>query len=266
MRQTFNQWRADDRSFLEETTIPFALNDRNGHIKPAELSRLFMDLAGDDFGERSLSHRYMKERGHYFILTRSAVHIYRDVPDTARVMLRTWPYKIRSLQVYRGYEMRGAEGDMIAAGSGIFLVIGPEGTPIRMNDFPFVKWEDVVCEDAPAVEPKRRIRTREETVCLRTVRATFNDLDSNGHVNNARYVAYAQDSLPEPQQNGWITDMEISYDQETKIGQELQVRCNARSLTSDAVVADDDGWVRLFGTTEAGDPSFGCMFKFAAQD
>lgn len=264
MNRTFTQWRADDRSFFSEQTVPFAFNDRNGHIKLAELSRLFMELAGDDFAERSLSHRYMLERGYHFILTRSCVHIYRDIEDTAPVLLRTWPYKARSLQVYRGYEMRDAQGDPIAFGSGIFMIIGPEGKSIRMSDFPFVKWEDALCDEPASFEPKKRIRTKEDTVCLHTVRATFNDLDRNGHVNNARYVAYAQDSLPAAQQDAWITDLEFSYDQETMLGQDLHICCNERSYSEDAVRVDEDGWVRLFGRTAAGQPSFGCMLRFSS--
>jgi medium-chain acyl-[acyl-carrier-protein] hydrolase len=263
MKKTLAQWRADDHSYYKEAQTPFELNDRNGHIKPAELTRLFMEIAGDDFGERGLSHSYMLERGYYFILTRSKLHILADVPDETHVLLRTWPYKARSMQVFRAYEMRDADGKLLACGSSVFMIIGPDGKPIRMKDFPFLDWADVVCEDVPADQFKGRIRPHGDVVRLGTVHARFNDLDRNGHVNNARYFAYAQDALPEIMRNRWIADCSIEYDLETKVDQDLHVCTDATAMADGRLQLDDDGWVTLYGRNADDEPSFGCRFKFA---
>lgn len=263
MEETFKRWRAEDRSFYVETTLPFAANDRNGHLKPAEVFRLFMEIAGDDFGERGLSHKYMMDRGYYFILTRAQVHFASDIPDTAHVTLRTWPYKTRSLQVYRGYEMRDADGALVACGTGVFMIIGPEGKPIRMSDFPFLSWDDVFCDAPVEYESKGRIRAKGDLAELGTVRASFNDLDRNGHVNNARYLAYAQDCLPVELQNRHITDVAIVYDAETREGADLHVRCDASACANGRLQPGEDGWVSVYGQGENGEPSFGCRFRFA---
>lgn len=266
MQETFRRWRADDNSFYVETTLPFAANDRNGHMKPAEIFRLFMELAGDDFAERGLSHKYMLDRGYYFILTRSQVHVFKDLPDTARVTVRTWPYKAKSLQVFRAYEMRDTSGQVAAAGSGIFMIIGPEGKPIRMADFPFLGWEEAVCPQPVDYEPKGRIRVRGPLFDLGTVQAAFNDLDRNGHVNNARYVSYAQNCLPVELQNRWITDIVIGYDAETLEGADLHIRCDPAAVVDGRLAPDADGWVSVYGQNGAGQPSFGCRFRFDAPE
>lgn len=262
MEETFKRWRAEDRSYYVETTLPFAANDRNGHLKPAEVFRLFMEIAGDDFGERGLSHKYMMDRGYYFILTRAYVHFSADIPDTAHITLRTWPYKTRSLQVFRGYEMRDKAGALVASGSGVFMIIGPEGKPIRMSDFPFLSWEDAFCDAAAEYESKGRIRAKSDLAELGTLRASFNDLDRNGHVNNARYLAYAQDCLPIELQNRAITDAVIVYDAETREGADLHVRCDASALADGRLQPDGQGWVSLYGQNEKDEPSFGCRFRF----
>lgn len=263
MKKTLAQWRADDYSYYKEAQTPFELNDRNGHVKPAELTRLFMKIAGDDFGERGLSHSYMLARGYYFILTRSQLHICADVPDETHVLLRTWPYKAKSMQVFRGYEMRNDAGEMLAYGSSIFMIIGPDGKPIRMKDFPFLAWEDAVCPDVPGCEPKGRIRPHGDVARLGTVHARFNDLDRNGHVNNARYFAYAQDMLPANVRDRWITDCVIGYDAETKVDDDLHICCDATALHDGALQSDDEGWVSLYGCDADDKLAFGCRFRFA---
>lgn len=263
MKKTLAQWRADDHSYYKEAQIPFELNDRNGHIKPAELTRLFMEIAGDDFGERGLSHSYMLAHGYYFILTRSRLHICTDVPDETRVVLRTWPYKAKSLQVFRAYEMRDEQGTLLACGASIFMIIGPDGKPIRMKDFPFLDWADAVCEEVPDYEPKGRIRAHGEVARLGTVHARFNDLDRNGHVNNARYFAYAQDMLPDNLRDCHIADCVIGYDAETKVDDDLHICCDAEALRDGVLVPDEEGWVTLYGRNSEEAPSFGCRFRFA---
>ena len=85
-------------------------------------------------------------------------------------------------------------------------------------------------------------------------------------MNNARYLAYAQDCLPVELQNRHITDVAIVYDAETREGADLHVRCDASACANGRLQPGEDGWVSVYGQGENGEPSFGCRFRFADEE
>lgn len=254
MEESLRWWRSDDRIYQEEMHIVYNMLDCNGHLKPAELLRAFSLVASDDFSELGLPYEVMLEAGYYFVITRASARVLRDPRNNELVTLRTWPYKVKGFQVFRGYEMLDGEGKVIVSGEEGFMILEKDsGRPVRIDGWPMLDWyvvdHEVFCPECKRIKPSG-------VLCkLATVQATFGDLDVNGHVNNSRYPAFVYDSLPPALQNRRWTDMLVGFDAETVVGENLDLYfCDDDELP--------DTQVKVVGKKEDGATGFACSFTF----
>lgn len=256
MEEELRRWRSADKVYQEQMRIDYDMLDCNGHIKARDLLNLFSIVASNDFTELGLSYRTMRDKGFYFVITRASARVIRDPLDNELLTLRTWPYKVKGMQVERGYELVDQTGEVVVAGRELFVIIDASNAhPIRIADFPLLDW--YVVDHNPACGDCERIRLAECSEHLAFVRATFCDLDANRHVNNANYPRYVYDNLPEDMQNRRWHDLMVGFDSETKVGENL-----------DLLLTADDGdyyggeWVKVVARKGDGRPSFGCAFRF----
>lgn len=252
----FRHWRDADKTYNMERQISFDMMDCNRHLKPTEALRLFGDAANADFANFGLTHRYMIERGYYFIITRASYHLVRDPRDEERVTARTWPHLVKGMQVTRNFELLDAEGEVLAYGEGYYLIIDAKtGHPIRIMDFPLIEMYTVDRE--VEVAKRQRIKLADDMAEIAHVRPGFSDLDVNGHVTNTHYPTFAYDALPGSVRNRHWTDFQIEFAAEMHADEDVVLHAN------DAEAAVEAGeWVKVVGSQADGTTNFGCLFKF----
>lgn len=255
--QAFYQWRDEDRTYNMERPISFDMLDCNRNLRPTEALRLFGDVANADFADLGHTHENMIRSGYFFIVTHATCHIVRQPVDEERATVRTWPRKIKGMQVSRNFDLLDADGGAIAYCQMDYLIIDANaGKPIRIKDFPLERLYEVE-RDVPLTK-RQRIKLSDDMAEISRLSPRFSDLDVNGHVNNTHYPTFAFDALPAGlRDRGW-TDFQVEFAAELHLGDEVVLYANDVGAAAAA-----GEWVKVVGAQADGTTNFGCLFKFA---
>ena len=112
------------------------------------------------------------------------------------ISVKTWPYQTKGLFGLRNFCMENAKGETIVKANSIWVLIDPRtGRPIRITDevsshYPDEPKLDMEYCDRKVVVPD--VYEEKEGI---VVQKYF--IDTNNHVNNAKYVMLAEQYLPE---------------------------------------------------------------------
>ncbi len=257
-RQAYLQWRDEDRSYNMQRQASFDWLDSHRHLRPTEALRIFGDVANADFADLGQTYQSMIKKGFYFVVTHANCHLVRQPQDEERVLVRTWPRKIKGMQVSRNFSLTASDGKPIAYCEMVYLIMDTHtGHPIRVKDFPLVSLYEIE-RDVP-LEKRIRVKALDGMRECARLKPRFSDLDVNGHVNNTHYPTFAFDALPADVQKREWTDFQVEFSAEVHLEDEIAI------VSNDAHAACDVGeWVRLVGSRGDGTTNFACAFKFRA--
>lgn len=120
-----------------------------------------------------------------------------ELPETSEaICVKTWPYSTKGLLGLRNFCMENAKGDTIVKANSIWVLIDPRtGRPIRITDEVSSHYPDEPKLDMDYCDRKVTVPEEYEEKDGVVVQKYF--IDTNNHVNNAKYVMLAEQYLPE---------------------------------------------------------------------
>jgi acyl-ACP thioesterase len=140
--------------------------------------------------------RQLGKEEKYWLLSR--VHlVWTHLPDSGKtIRLHTWPkgqVKLFSIRDFRFFQ--DGKGEFARATSAWLLMDNSRKKLLRLDQIHpgFPLHPDSALDGLP---PRLKMPESREEIYTRTAR--YSDIDFIGHVNNARYVEWAIDALPEP--------------------------------------------------------------------
>lgn len=194
-------------------------------------NRLTLAAAFDYFQEASIKHagalgvgiEAMKQTGVAWILSRITVRIERRPRYGDKLTVQTWPRGAEKLFAVRDCAILDEAGAILARARSNWLIVDMEKRrPLRphmtMERLPLNEGIDMVSERVINLEPRESMTKTGER------RALYSDIDYYGHVNNARYAQWIQDSVdPELLNHAETLRLDIAYLQEIKLGETIEL-------------------------------------------
>lgn len=165
------------------------------------------------------------------------------------IVISTWPHNFKGMYGYRNFTIQDRAGDyLVKADSVWFLFDTRAGRPIKVGE------ENVrgygALQPRLAMEPApRRIELPKEYEAAEAVTIMRHHIDTNHHVNNAKYVEIAREALPEDIK---IRELRIEYKKAAVLGDIMIPRVSRRedgytvSLCSQENSPYANIWVRSF--------------------
>jgi medium-chain acyl-[acyl-carrier-protein] hydrolase len=208
-----------DLIYRKEYTVHTYETDAQGLARPVALLNYLQDSAGYHAGRLGLSVVDLFKRNMTWVLSRYHVLIHRYPALGARLEVVTWPSGKHGYFALRDFEASDSGGPVLSATSS-WMVIGLEKKQA-------VKVDDVV---GPAYAVEKRalddpfvslpvLSARESEVRFRV---EMGHLDWNRHVNNAVYVQWALEGVPQGVLlNRRPMEIEVSYRAEAFYGDEV---------------------------------------------
>ena len=195
----------------------------DGKATLSALGNWFQEAAGQDAGRLGFGEELLAARGKSWILTRLCLWIDALPCAGDPIRIRTWPSRLDHLG-YRGYELWEREKLLVRATSAWTVL---DLTTRRLCPLP---------DDLVAAYPLRTLDhvPFESRVLPRLaapqhsapIVARHDDLDSNGHVNNARYLSWVLECLPRAPGAGLIPSfLDVSFRAECFPGDRLDSLC-----------------------------------------
>lgn len=176
--------------------IRFSETDASGRLSLAGLIDYFQDCAtlhSDDVG---LSLAELRRRRTVWVLSAWQVIITRLPEMGERVRCVTNPYDIRGFLGLRNFVLETERAERLAIANSVWTVVDPEtGKPARIGADVPEQYGLGPALEMPYAPRKIKVEGEPMPECA-PVPVFGHMLDSNGHMNNARYVSLAEDCLP----------------------------------------------------------------------
>ncbi len=203
------------KTFTEQISVKATECDRFGHMRPDALF-----TAMQEGGERharllGIGHEDLQKKGYFFALARIHVSILRPVSFQETISHTTWPGQPNRFYCPRYHVFTTEDRTPVAAAGSLWVILDAHTrqliSPLKMD----IALPDTSDLPAPTSLPIRipSVTTDTYTRSLHTPRYT--DYDVNGHVNNARYIAWLTDALGNSiLEHAFIGDLIASYEKE----------------------------------------------------
>ncbi|MCC8142061.1 MAG: acyl-[acyl-carrier-protein] thioesterase [Lachnospiraceae bacterium] len=182
--------------YTYKTHIRFSEVDIDLHLTLPALMTEFQDCSIFHANAIGQATGNLRQEGHLWLLSSWQIIIDRYPSLYEEVELGTWAYGWRNFFGYRNFTMKDSDGKLTAYASTNWVYTDlATGHPARVPE----EVRDLYGTEPPLdmeVAP-RKIALPEGGKSLDAIPITKSDIDANGHVNNARYVAIAQELIPD---------------------------------------------------------------------
>jgi acyl-ACP thioesterase len=210
--------------FQEKVVVPFSGVDKTNRMKLSKVFDFFQEAANNHAEDLGVGREELEKKGHLWILSRMSVFMERRPEWNEALIMRTWPRGTAKLFAIRDYELVDGEGKAVVRGrSGWIIVDAKNRRPLRpealAENLPRNEGRDALLDGAGAVP------AAEGAVKVMERKASYTDLDMNGHVNNARYIEWIEDALnPELLYGAAQLRLDINYISEVKPGDTIELQ------------------------------------------
>lgn len=193
------------------------------HLRPSVLAGFLQSAATAHAGELGAGTRATLDRGVLWIIARMAVEVERMPGCDEDVLLRTWPGPERHTLFPRYYELLSPEGGTLLRASSIWLLMDAENRRMVPARDAGIQVEGLVRGgELPLPSRIGRFPDRPAERSERTVR--YSETDVNGHLNNTRYLDWADDLLsPEFHRSHILRSLLVEYRSEIRLGQAVEL-------------------------------------------
>ncbi len=201
------------KEFLtKEFTVNSYFTDLNGNLSVRSLFELFQEVAWEHATLNRFGFHDLYDQGYFWALSRIRVQVNRVPKWTEHFNLTTWPSGTEGLFALRDYQMYDNQGNVLIGATSSWLIVDLKTRrPQRLDAF-----KDVmpIRDDIRATHGNaQRIDIPQQSpLFVSTEKANISDIDVNGHVNNAKYIEWATNSLPiNEYKNLILKEIEVNF-------------------------------------------------------
>lgn len=193
---------------------------REGAWKSSELLRAMQSLAAEDAVRRGAGQQLLLSKGCTWVLVKNRLSFRRFPRAGEALTLVTWPLKGRFALYPRLFELRGEDGELLMEAESIWAVMDVGSRSMLPGEERGIVMEGL--EDS-RFRPQRRLSIPEGGERFILTPAP-EQIDENGHMNNAAYLDAAEDLLPERLRGRELHALAVDYEHEIPAGRSAEVR------------------------------------------
>ena len=190
-----------------------------GHA--SQLLRVMQDIAAEDADRRGGGMDDLLAKNCTWVLVKLRIDIARMPGAGEEVEITTWPMKSR-LGIYpRAYEIYDSQGGLLVSGRSTWVIMDIDSRSLINGESRGVGIAGE--EDGEKLRPQRRINVPEGG-CEFALTPAENQIDRNGHMNNAAYLDAVEPMLPEVYRGRELRGIAVDYEHEILPGRHALVR------------------------------------------
>ncbi|WP_428898460.1 Acyl-ACP thioesterase [Parelusimicrobium proximum] len=196
-----------------------------GNIPVYALLNYFQASAGHDAHNLGFGWEEFSAQGIAWVITKIQIEILKEAHSVQNLKVKTWPSYSEKVISRRDFIITDESGDVVAKGASWWVVINlerrrPVRLPQAMLDLNPANPE-YAAEELPFTSPELEGREKLGSIDVIT---RLEDLDTNNHVNNSHFSAWALGSVPEETRSACrLSQLIISFKNEALLGDEITV-------------------------------------------
>ena len=232
-----------NNTFNHTFNVAYSEISSKGTLKISGLANYFQSLAVAHSDAAGWPVEKLMEQHRGWILLHYQIKIKELPRDNEQVTAHTWAAGYRRAQADRDFCLCDSEGNELAYASSRWVVMDIDRRrPAKLDPDFFSSYSIEGGRDVAEAEYKITIPEEAEEVSRDTFTVKRRDTDTNGHVNNAIYIDWAIDSIPDDlYDNGDPSELRITYKKECRRGARVMDICRryGNKVYSTFVDADD---------------------------
>jgi acyl-ACP thioesterase len=210
----------------ETYPVRFGAIDKSDRLTLDAVFQYFQEAATSHAENLRVGRQEMAETGQGWILSRMTVQVNRRPDYRETITVRSWPHGWEKLFAIRDYEIRDKNDTAAVSARSAWLIVDIEKRrPLRpqavMDTLPRNEGLDAFTAEAGAVTG---LAERDNLVKTAERKALYSDVDYNGHVNNANYIKWIEDSIdPQILEKADKIRLDINYLNEVLGGESVEI-------------------------------------------
>ncbi len=190
----------------------------------SQLLRIMQDIAADDADRRGGGMDALLAKNCTWVLVKLRIDIERMPGAGEEVEITTWPMKSR-LGIYpRAYEIYDRQGNRLVSGRSTWVIMDIDSRSLINGESRGVAIAGE--EEGEKLRPQRRIAVPEGGAEYEFT-PTEDQIDRNGHMNNAAYLDAVEPMLPAEYRERELRGIAVDYEHEILPGRHALVRAVA---------------------------------------
>lgn len=166
---------------------------------------------------------YLRDRGLFWILTRYHVEIHKYPKYNDNIEVSTKAVGFNKTFAYRDFWITDKNGEKLVSANSQWLLIDGDTHKILRIPEEFYKSYGVDTSIKVSI-PFNKLMQPKNSILSKTFKASRSDIDFNAHVNNARYIAWALDTMPkEVYIKNTLVGFDIVFKKEVLFDEEVYV-------------------------------------------
>ncbi|SHH98763.1 acyl-[acyl-carrier-protein] thioesterase [Clostridium grantii] len=199
------------------------------YFKRAKITTIvdfFNDMAVYQSEKLGIGLEYLNDNGFGWIILKWDINIIKMPKYLDEIIVKTQPVGKRKIFAYRKFEITDIHGNLMVEAKSIWSLVNIKGlVPVKIPEQVSNKYN---LKESNDIGNKIKDSSNfEDTSKSISIRIRYGDIDTNGHVNNEKYIAWIIESMSKEvimQYN--LKKLKISYKKETKYGENIQVLIN----------------------------------------
>jgi len=182
--------------FFIDKKVTFSETGTDYGVKLTKILDYFQDVTILQSEELGVGVKALRDRGLGWVLSSWQVVVNRYPKLNEKIYIGTAPYEFKGFMGSRNFMIKTEEGEILSVANSIWSFVDIE--KMMLTRVP----EDVI--GAYELSKKldmdyapRKIKLLENMKELSPIEACYHNIDINNHVNNAQYIAMAEDLVPE---------------------------------------------------------------------
>lgn len=208
---------------------------------PSAILSTMQETAGVHSALLGLDRAQMDSMNLGWILTRLKVEFTRLPRVGEKLTIETWPTPNRHLFFPRSHVFRDESGVQIGCANSLWTTMNLTERRVAKSDFVISRMPDNR-DLAPAAGMPATVKPLDGEPAVGAVISHFSDLDTNGHVNNTRYMDWCMNALGlELLRDRCLTAFDINFDSEIMPGCEIHTELTLAGDRFAFIGFDEDG-------------------------
>ena len=222
------------KTFSKDYTITCYEADANQLMRPTAMLDLMQEAANVNASTLGFGYDEMINSNTAWVLSRTHVKFINTPKWRDEVNLKTWHKGVSKLFYLRDFILSDKEGNPLVLATTSWLIID-------MNTRRLVRNSDLALSDTAMdaiAEPADKVvgPVDVEPELVRKHPITWSEIDTNGHVNNVKYVVWAIDAVkPEDIKARPLKELLINYDAEVMPGDVVKIS-RVRQETEEGII------------------------------
>ncbi len=223
-----------------ESFVRYSETDINGKLHIGKAVDYFQDVAIRQTDDLGVGGEYLKARSLSWVLSTWNIEILRLPRRGEKIVTETIPYDVKGFLGKRNFRMTDEQGELLLCADSLWTMLNIETLkPAKVPEEVISRYG--VHEKIPMTYFRSRIVLPGSWDEKMPVRVTPSFLDDNRHVNNARYVMAALDSLEDWDPGRDYRRIRVEYHAQALLGDELIPRVGENESGRVVTLVSSDG-------------------------